>query len=259
MKRSRRAGRSGARAGRVRVVARGGRRELHVDGTHASSWRPGEVETGSVWDALALPLLALPPARRRRVLVLGLGGGSAARLVRALAPGATIVGVEYDGAVLAAARRHFELGTLGLEIVRGDARAWLARARRRFDLVIDDVFVGRGHHVHKPDWLPEPGLGLAAARLAPGGLLVANTIDEASAVGRAVSARFPACVRIGIEGYDNRVLVGGPVGLDARRLRACAAAEPRMAAILPKLRFVTLPASGAPARAGRPGTARPRR
>jgi spermidine synthase len=226
----------------VRVVRRGRRRELRVDGTFASSWRPGEVETGSVWDALALPILALPPAGRRRVLVLGLGGGSAARLVRALAPRAEIVGVEYDAAVLAAARRHFDLDALGLEVVRGDARAFLERARRRFDLVIDDVFTGRGDDVHKPDWLPEPGLGLAAARVAPGGLLVSNAIDEAAAVGRALAARHPACVRISIEDYDNRVWVAGPRGLDARRLRAAAAAEPRMAAVLPRLRFLTLAA-----------------
>jgi len=86
------AGRNGA--SRVRVVRRGRRRELYVDGTFASCWEPGRTTTGPVWDALALPLLGLPPRRRRRVLVLGLAGGSAARLVRALAPRAAITGVE---------------------------------------------------------------------------------------------------------------------------------------------------------------------
>jgi len=225
----------------VRVVRRGRRRELRVDGTFASSWQPGEVTTGSVWDVLALPILALPPTRRNRVLVLGLGGGSAARLVRALAPDATIVGVEYDAEVLRAARRHFGLDALGLEIVRSDARAYLAHEDRRFDLVIDDVFVGRGYHVHKPSWLLEPGLRLAAGRLARGGLLVSNTIDETAVVAARLAARFPARVRVGIEGYDNRVLVAGPAGLDARRLRAAARAEPRVAGILPRLRFTSLP------------------
>jgi len=229
------------RKARVRVVKRGRRRELRVDGTFASSWRPGEVTTGSVWDALALPILALPPTGRRRVLVLGLGGGSAARLVRALAPEAAIVGVEHDAEVLRMARRHFGLDALGLEVVRGDARRYLEHARRRFDLVIDDVFVGRGYHVHKPDWLPEPGLRLAAARLARRGLLVSNTIDETAAVAATLASLLPARVRIRIEGYDNRVLVAGPAGLDARRLRAAARAEPRVASILPRLGFTSLP------------------
>jgi spermidine synthase len=227
---------------RVRVVKRGRRRELRVDGTFASSWRPGEATTGSVWDALALPILALPPVRRRRALVLGLGGGSAARLLRALAPTIEIVGVEYDAEVLRAARRHFDLDALGVEVVRGDAREYLASSRRRFDLVIDDVFVGRGPEVHKPDWLPEPGLARAAARLASGGLLVSNTLDEHREVAGWLRPRFPAVVRIRIEDYDNRVLVAGPAGLDARRLRAAAAAEPRLAGVLPKLGFLTLPA-----------------
>jgi len=212
-----------------------------VDGTFASSWCPGDVTTGSVWDALALPILALPAARRRRVLILGLGGGSAARLVRALAPEATIVGVEYDAAVVRAARQHFALDALDLEVVVGDARRYLETSRRRFDLVVDDVFVGRGFAVHKPDWLPDPGLGLAAARVATGGLLVSNTIDETPAVAAYLRARFPARSRIGIEGYDNRVLVAGPVGTNARMLRTATAAEPLLADTLPRLRFVTLP------------------
>jgi len=223
----------------VRVVRRGRRRELYVDGTFASCWEPGRTTTGPVWDALALPLLGLPPRRRRRVLVLGLAGGSAARLVRALAPRAAITGVEYDADVLAAARRHMGLDALGVRTVRADARRFLAHDRSRYDLVIDDVFVGRGWQVHKPDWLPEPGLGQACRRLASGGLLVANALDESRAVGAAVRRRFPACVRIDVDDHDNRIWVGGPAGLGARRLRAAAAAEPILADTLPHLRFRT--------------------
>jgi spermidine synthase len=56
------------------------------------------------------------------VLVLGLGAGSAARLVRALAPRARIVGGERSAEVLRAARRHFGLDALGVEVVHADAR-----------------------------------------------------------------------------------------------------------------------------------------
>jgi spermidine synthase len=173
------------------------------------------------------------------VLVLGLGGGSAARVARALAPRARIVGVERDGEVLAAARQAFELDDLDLEVVHDDARAFLACERRRYDLVIDDVFVGRGWHVRKPDWLPEPGLDRMRARLAVGGLLVCNAIDEARAVGTALRRRLPACVGVDIAGYDNRIWVGGPTGLDARSLRRAAATEPLFAETLPRLRMRT--------------------
>ncbi len=232
---------------RVEVHESRGGRSLRVDGTFASWWRPGSARTGSVWDALAAPLLGLPPSRRRRVLVLGLGGGSAARLLRALAPDARIVGVERDAGVLRAARRHFDLGALGLEIVQADAREFLARERRRFDLVIDDVFVGSGRAVHKPDWLPEPGLAAASRRLAPGGLLVSNAIDEAVGVARWLGERFARVLALRVAGYDNCVLVAGPRSLSARGLRAAVAAEPLLAPTLPRLRLTTLRAARSPA------------
>jgi len=237
---------------RVRVGARG--RRLSVDGTFASYYEPGKVLTGSVWDALAAPLLLLPPARRRSVLILGLGGGSAARLVRALAPRARIVGVELDREVLRAARRWFDLDALRLEMVCGDALAYLRGARGRFDAVIEDVFVGRGRGVHKPDWLPRPGLALARRRVARGGILVSNALDEAPAVAREMARLFPGSVRIDVEGYDNRVFVGGGRALSGRALRSRVVADPVLAPASAWLSFrrETAGRSGSTARRPRP-------
>ena len=227
---------------RPRVEVKLGRRgrSLRIDGTFASYYEPGLPLTGSVWDALAVPLVLLPPARRRSVLVLGLGGGSVARVVRALAPAARIVGIEKNREVLGAARRWLELDALGVEVVQADAREYLARARRRFDVIVEDVFVGRGRAVHKPAWLPAPGLELARRRLARRGLLVSNTIDESRATLRALRRLFPATVGIEVEDYDNRVLVAGPRMLDARTLRRAVRADPLLRATLPRLSFRTL-------------------
>lgn len=233
------AGRRGSDAHiRVREGRRG--RELLVDGTFASLYRPGEVTTGSVWDALAAPVLALPPERRRRILLLGLGGASAARVVRALAPRARIVGVELDRAVVDAARRWFDLDALGLEVVIADAREVLARERRRFDAILDDVFIGPGRRVRKPVWLPEPGLRLAAARVARGGVVASNTISEATSTAKSLCALFGASVSIGIHGYHNRILAGGPAIRGARDLRRAIAADSTLAPTLPRLRLRTL-------------------
>jgi SAM-dependent methyltransferase len=224
---------------RVLVEKRRGVLSLRVDGTWASSYRPGTPLTGSVWDALVAPLAWLPPARRRSVLVLGLGGGSAARLVRAIAPDCRVVGVESSGEVIDAARRWFELDALGVEVVHDCARHFLRRCRASFDLVIEDVFVGEGRAVHKPDWLPDPGLAAAARRVRRGGLLVSNALDEVRDVARAMRALYPASVRIGIEGYDNAIVVGGPGSLSALGLRAAAAAHPLLRETLPQLSFRT--------------------
>jgi spermidine synthase len=227
---------------RIEVKSSRAGRSLRIDGTFASFYAPGSELSGPVWDALVAPLAWLPAVRRRNVLILGLGGGSAARAVRALAPRARIVGVEMDGDVVRAARRHLGLDALGVKVVIADAQAYLRRARGRFDAVLEDVFTGSGRRVRKPDWLPEPGLVLAARRVAPGGLLVSNSLDEFSASAAVLSGLFAARVGIAIDGWDNRILVGGPRALSAPRLRAALAADRLLAPTLPRLALRTLPA-----------------
>ena len=240
-----------AREGRSsRVEVRVGRkgRALRINGTFASWYEPGRPCTGSVWDALAAPLLLLPASRRRSILILGLGGGSAARIARALAPRAEIVGVELDPDVVSAAREHFDLDEIGVRVVEGDARAYLGRTRRVFDAVLEDVFVGTARSVRKPDWLPAPGLARAARRVARGGILVSNTIDETAAVAAEMRRLFPATIGIEIEDFDNRVVVGGPAVINGRMLRAAVGTDRVLAPTLPRLRFRSVSGS-------RPGTA----
>ena len=224
----------------VRVGRRG--RALRINGTFASWYVPGRPGTGSVWDAIAAPLLLLPPARRRSVLILGLGGGSAARIVRALAPRAVIVGVEQDPEVLRAAREHFDLDEIGVQIVESDARRYLGRTRRQFDAILEDVFVGTARTIRKPDWLPTPGLARATRNLARGGILVSNTLDETAAVATEMRRLFPATLGVEIEEYDNRVVVGGPSVISGRLLRAAVAHDRVLSSTLSGLRFRQLSA-----------------
>ena len=233
------AGRRRTGAPRAEVRLRDGRRELRVDGAFASSWEPGSAATGSVWDAIAAGVLALPPERRRRVLLLGLGGGSAARIVRALAPEARITGVEIDSEVVRLARRWFDLDGLGVETVVADAREFVVRTRDGYDAILEDCFVGTEQELAKPEGIPEPTFTRAAARLRPGGVLVCNSLDEAPAIARSLGGLLPSLVRIAIAGYDNRVFVAGPRGLDARGLRAAVAESPVLAPTLPILSFRT--------------------
>ena len=227
----------GPRANRVEVKRSGKGRALWIDGTFASWYEPGHAITGSVWDALAAPLLLLPKPRRDRVLILGLGGGSVARVVRALASKARITAVEIDAGVVRAARRWFDLDGLRVEVVRDDARRYLERTRRRFDVILDDVFVGNRRTVRKPDWLPDPGLALAADRLRPGGILVSNAIDEAASVTREMRRLFASTLQIEIEDYDNRVVVGAGFPLSARILRAALKSNPTLVATAPRFRI----------------------
>jgi hypothetical protein len=225
---------------RVEVRKSGKGLALQVEGTFASWYQPGSAVTGSVWDAIAAPLLALPARRRREILILGVAGGSAARVVRAIAPDAHIVGVELFQDVIDAAREHFDLDSLKLEMVIADALDFLREDKRHFDLILEDVFVGVGRSVHKPGWLPSPGHELARARLARGGLLVSNTLDEASEVTRSMRGMFPGVLQIEIEDYENTIVVGGPSGLSASELRRAVAGDSVLKGSLSELSFRTL-------------------
>jgi spermidine synthase len=228
----------------VRVEDRGGARTLVVDETFASFYQPGELATHCVWDAIAAPLAWLAPRRRRKILILGLGAGSVARLARAIAPEAEIRGIELDAEVVRLARAHFDLDALELSIEQADARVWLERAvarAERYDAILEDVFIGRGDAVHKPNWIPDPAHRQAASLLARGGILVSNTLDEHARVASAMRDAFASVVEIQVEDYDNRVLVAGGEGLSGISLRQAVADSPILRASLSVMSFRTRP------------------
>ena len=225
---------------RVRVDDDGETRTLVVDETFASFYRPGEIATHCVWDAIAAPILWLPPKRRRRILCLGLGGGSVARIARALAPDAEIKGIELDADVIRLARAHLGLDPLGLDIEIADAKAWVeaqSPSKGRYDAILEDVFIGEGDDVRKPDWIPEPIHELAFRLLAPGGVFVSNTLDEHNRVARTMREHFDRIVSIETEDYDNQVLVAANGDLTGAGLRRCVAESPVLSESLPILSF----------------------
>lgn len=220
---------------RVEVRRVRGGLELRIDGTQASVHRAGGALTGVVWWALASPILLLPRRRPRRVLLLGLAAGSVGRAVRALDPAAEIVGVELDREVVRLARRHFGLDGLGIELVVGDALEFLRADRRRFDLIVEDLFVGPSRSVRKPEWLLGEGYPLIRRRLRRGGYVVSNTIHETPGVVRAMRPFGGRIVTLGVRGHWNRVTVAGRDLPPPRALRRALAARPETSRILGRL------------------------
>jgi predicted membrane-bound spermidine synthase len=213
--------------------------ELRIDGTQASVRRFGVAVTGVLWWALASPVLLLKGRRRRQVLLLGLGAGSVAQAVRALDPDARIVGVELDPGVVRLARRHFGLDRLGVELVIGDALEFLKRDRQRFDLIVEDLFVGPPRSVRKPERLLADGYRLIARRLHPGGYVTSNTIHEMPAIVRAMR-RFGFRVgSLDIHGHWNRVAVTGRDLPPPRSLRRELGTRAETARILPRVSLRT--------------------
>jgi spermidine synthase len=130
--------------------------------------------------------------RPRRVLMVGLGGGTFTTLVHRALPDITIDAVEIDPVVVEAARAHFDLREDARYRVHvADAAAWIARGDSKYDFVLLDAYAGE----EIPAALGSEAFFRAVARrLAPGGVVAIN-IAEMQAEGRAVARVFGSVLR----------------------------------------------------------------
>jgi len=160
----------------------------------------------------------------RRILVLGLGGGSIPRVYRALFPAAAIDAVEIDEAVVQVADQWFDFRAGGnVKVHIKDGRQFVKQAgvfTQQYDLILLDAFNGDyiPEHLMSREFLEE-----CKRILAPNGVLIANTFsasrlyDSESATYAAVFGRFINVKRE--EG--NRIIVarnGAPATLAQLRM-----------------------------------------
>lgn len=129
-------------SGLVTVVETRADRRLVVDGAVLSTYaRDGDWTRArrEYWGE-ALDMVALPP--RPRVLLVGLGGGTQVHLLHERLRPRHITVVERDPLIVRIAHRWFGLAEVpGLECLCAEAEVaarTLARARRRFDFVMED-------------------------------------------------------------------------------------------------------------------------
>ncbi len=154
------------------VVQRGKSFRLNgPEGTY-SYYHPQHIFTGLGWDAeSASLLLARDPVNS--VLLLGLGGGTVARQCRKLFPKASIVGVELDQDVIDLAYRSFDLRSIRLKAVRMPGEQYLRKTSRKFDAIIDDMWLpdcpDQKPVLTDPDWSR-----LVSSRLNRGGIYSVN-------------------------------------------------------------------------------------
>lgn len=235
--------------GRTYEVRGAGRaRRLVVDGVLHTAWNPGAALTGAVWDPLALAGLLAEGGRPGSVLVLGLGGGAAVRLLRRHLAPERIVAVELDPTHVAVARRFFGVRGRDVAVVRADALRWVRESpRERFDLVIDDLFGESGGE-------PVRAAGgdawwrRLAARTARGGVLVVNFAEARDLRAAGLEAdpvlrrRFRSAVVFTCPGYTNRIvaMAGSPGAARAFRGRLAALPTvPRTARGRPRFRVAS--------------------
>lgn len=156
----------------LRLVQQGKAIRLKAPEGTFSYYHPNHLFTGFGWDAQSACLLLIKHTVRS-ILILGLGGGTVARQCRMLFPEAEIVGVEIDEWVLQMAFEYFDLGALDIVPVVMSGQTYLKKTRRRFDAIIDDMWLPKAQSP-KPV-LMEPGwVHLVSSRLRPEGMYAAN-------------------------------------------------------------------------------------
>jgi len=187
---------------------------VRVNGRCVLNGRSVNYSFGSLHRVFEGAFAALNLQRRHidDALVLGGGAGSVVQLLRrTYAPGCSITAVEIDPVVSELAREHFELDrTPELEIVCADALEYVRTARRRFDLVVVDLFVDDRV---PPQFRTRAFVHQARELLRPDGMLAFNVIDdtdlarrEADEVGAVFAAVFRDSGRWNLSG--NRVYHG---------------------------------------------------
>jgi spermidine synthase len=115
------------------------------------------------------------PPEVRRVLMIGLGGGSISSYLGRFMPDATIDTIEIDPGVINAAKTYFGMKeTARVRYLEGDGRVFLNRHKETYDLILVDAFQGGYVPFHL---LTKEFYTLLRQHLAPGGAAAFNVHD----------------------------------------------------------------------------------
>ena len=152
-----------------------GRIDLEVSGATHATWHPSLLLSGHAWDAITAAAVSHPEPVNS-LLLLGLGGGTCLRQLRAILPEAEMVAVEIDPEMIRLARTYMHLDELNIQVVEEDAFAFLSRPERTYDVVIDDLYHARGEDVERPCAITPDALRHHLAHLSPQGSLVMNFV-----------------------------------------------------------------------------------
>ncbi len=159
---------------RVLVTEDGANRYLRFDSSFQSAMRIDDpfATVFPYTDAMHVGLAYRPQAKR--VLFIGLGGGSIPKRMWRDFPDVGMDVVEIDGEVVNVARKLFALpDDPRIDVHVEDGRRFLQTTDERFDLIVVDAFFSDSVPAHLTT---REFVALARSHLAPGGAVVSNVI-----------------------------------------------------------------------------------
>ena len=159
---------------RITVTEDATQRHLRFDKTHQSAMNLKDGYTSSIRypDYLHLAIAFKPDAKR--VLVLGMGGGTVTKRFWRDYPGVRVDTVEIDPAVVDVAKRYFAYPTdARLRTFTEDARRYVKATNEKYDIVIVDCYYADAipSHLVTDEFFRE-----VKAKMTPDGVLAYNVI-----------------------------------------------------------------------------------
>jgi spermidine synthase len=152
----------------ITVVERFGKKELYANDIQQSGFY-----TARLWILGLKELFSHPPKNTKKILVLGIGGGTLFPVLERIFPAAHITAVDIDSEIIRLYRKYFH-SVSQARLVCADAREYVkdqARKNRSFDIIIVDLYIGND----VPQFVTS-GTFLASIKrvMAPGGVVVWN-------------------------------------------------------------------------------------
>lgn len=96
----------------------------------------------SIWKSTLKEISKTCDSVVKNILILGLGGGTVAKLLRKKYPIAKIVGIEIDPIMIELGKKYLDLDKYNIDIKIGDAIKFLEKNTKKYDLVIVDTYLG---------------------------------------------------------------------------------------------------------------------
>ncbi len=124
--------------GDVKIQEFFGERRLVADGYTQSRNLNREGLTGSYWDGFINPMIKLD--KDSRVLILGLAGGTIAKLLTKKFGLITIDGVDIDPLMVDLGKKYLDFNEKNVNVIITDALKFVKEARYKYDLICVDLF-----------------------------------------------------------------------------------------------------------------------
>ena len=183
------------------------------DGARQSVVKLGDPDHLEVPYVRAFPAVLAWVADPRKVLIVGLGGGTLPAFLRKRMPEADIDVVELDPAVLAVAKSHFGFHEdERLHAHLGDGRRFIERVGKAYDLILLDAFGAN----EAPYSLATREFLLSVKRaLAPRGVVVGNLWGRDynplyDGMVRTYLAVYPTVSVMDLDGAANKLVIASP-------------------------------------------------